>query len=161
MIGNRAYPSLESMMASMRSFACGLQTLTFPVFSVRDGCFVEPSRLFDYSRVQVLLNDIVELVWGNVAESVAKCLWLSETQAEQGKDALWGLRMCGGILDKQPNRNLAVCRILDDLRTCDGVLFGTRFRLYGRAPTRREARISVVISVVFKMRCRRRGPLRV
>ena len=96
----RVYPSLESMMASMQSFACGLQTLTFPVFTARDGRFVEPSRLFDNTRVQVLLNDIVEVAWGNVAESMAKCPWLRETPAEQGKHALWGLRMCGGIWDK-------------------------------------------------------------
>ena len=39
---NGVYPSLESMMASMQSFACGLKTLTFPVFSVQDVRFVEP-----------------------------------------------------------------------------------------------------------------------
>ena len=154
---NRVYPSLESMMASMQSFACGLQTLTFPVFTVQDGRFVEPSRLFDNSRVQILLNDIVEVAWGNVVESVDKCPWLSETQVEQGKDALWGLRMCGGIWDKQPNRNFAMCRILDDLRTCDGVLFGTRFKLYGWAPTPMEARISVVYKLLA--RARHRGVL--
>ena len=121
---------------------------------MQDGRFVEPSKLFDNYRVQILLNDIAEVAWGNVVESVDKCPWLSETQAEQGKDALWGLRMCGGIWDKQPNRNFAVCRILDDLRTCDGVLFGTRFKLYGWAPTSKEARICVVHKLLARARDR-------
>ena len=107
--------------------------------------------------MQILLNDIAEVAWGSVVESVDKCPWLSETQAEQGKDALWGLRMCGGIWDKQPGRNFVVCRILDDLRTYDGVLFSTRFKLYGWAPTPREARISVVHK--FLARARDRGVL--
>ena len=47
-----------------------------------------------------------------------------------------------------------MCRILGDLRTCDGVLFSTRFKLYRWAPTPREARISVVHKFLARARDR-------
>ena len=136
---NRVFRSPASLTNSFESFIESLQNIKCPSFQPGEGSFSKLERLLPDDRVQVLLNDIASVTWDDISQPVSKCQWLDESLGLEARDWLWWHKFCGGIWDKKAHRNYAVCRVLDDIRTCDGILFGKRFTLAGWGPTPRDA----------------------
>ena len=152
---NRIYSTHISLLGSLHSFVQNLQSISFPQFSVESGKFTEPTRLLSDDKVQVLLDDIATTTWRQIETSVESSPWLSESLAGAGKEQLWEMRMSGGVPNKQPNRNFAVCRVLDNICWHESVLFGTCVVLYGWSPTQWDARISALHSLLLSAQARR------
>ena len=145
---NRVFRSLASLTNSFESFVESLQNIKCPSFQPGEGSFSKPERLLPDGRVQVLLNDIASVTWDDISQSVSKCQWLDESLGLEARDWLWWHKFCGGIWDKKAHRNYAVCRVLDDIRMCDGILFGKRFTLAGWGPTPRDAQATTLIQLL-------------
>ena len=145
---NRVFRSPASLTNSFESFVENLQNIKCPSFQPGEDSFSKQEHLLPDAMLQVLLNTIASVNWDDISQSVSKFQWLDESLGLGARDGLWWHKFCGGMWDKKAHRNHAVCRVLDDIRTCDGILFGKGFTLAGWGPTPRDAQATTLIQLL-------------
>ena len=126
---NELFPTPLQIQQSTMHVREYLQLVTVPQIDMSGNALFRDTGILSESQILDLSKKIFSTLEAETTAGCESFPWLDGGRAETFNNMLMSFGLVGGVWDKHPHRPYAICSLLEEIKVCENILFGSKFSI--------------------------------